>query len=502
MLQQSKVLFTLSLLSHAALFAGDQSADLSIRSELDGNGDFLTSPAKTSSPWEITTAASLALAQGNADTLNFALQGLATYETELWEGLIGADYFYSENNGDTTTDSLRLFGQGQRLLSDRLYLGLASSYLRDDQADLDFRFDIAAVLGYHLIKNDQTKLSFEVGPGYAWENQGGSSENFATIRFGERFEHRLNDSAKLWQSLIFTPQVEDFSDYFITADAGIDIRITEQWGVRTSLRYLYDSSPAAGQGEDDFSLLFGLTYALGGLPVEDAATGRKSLFPEEAVSAEPALGWTTTAALGLSLATGNSDSLLTTLSLDSTYIDKQNELFLAANYQFGEDDGEISSDALRASSQYNRLISENVFLGASLSFLRDDLADVDYRFTPAATIGYYLIKNDDVTLSLEGGPAFIFEEVGGVPDNYFAIRGAQRLTWNLGPRLAFKQALIIDAEAADFENSLLTLTASLDAKVTQSLAWRLAANYIYDNEPAVGLGEGDLTLTSGIAYKF
>lgn len=497
-----RLILATSILVTNPLFGGDAVANLGPDPGPNGNGDFLSSPAEPTSRWEITTAASVALAQGNADALNYALQGLATYEGERYEGLIGADYLYAENDGNATADSLRIFAQGQRLLSDRLYLGLAGSYFSDNQSDLDLRFDIAAVLGYHLIKTEKTKLSFEFGPGYAWEDQGGNSENFATVRFGERFEYQLNQRSKIWQSAVITPQVEDFGDYFLTLDAGIDIRLSEQWGIRTSLRYLYDSTPAAGQEEDDISLLFGLSYALGGLSDDSEEAARESLFPGEEISAEPLMGWTTTAALGLSLAKGNSDTLQANLSYDSAYRADENELFLNGSYTFGEDDGSTSADALRAAAQYNRLLSSRVFVGASASYLRDDLADVDYRLTPAATLGYYLIKNEDLALSLEGGPALVIEEVGSEQDTYFALRGAQRLTWNLGPRLSFNQALVIDAEAGEFENSLLTFSASLDAKFTQNLAWRLAATYIYDNVPAVGLEEDDLTLTSGIAYKF
>lgn len=500
-----------SLLATTLLLAGPLSGGelgltpngtASVNGNGNQDGDYLKAPTSAGSPWEITAAASLGLAQGNADAFNYALQGLATYEGEVYQGLIGVDYLYSENNGEATADSLRIFAEGQRLLTDRLYLGLAGSYFTDNESDLDFRFDIAAVLGYHVIKNDLTKLSFEVGPGFAWEDQGGLSENFATLRFAQRFEHQINSRSKLWQSAVVTPRVEDFGDYFLTLDAGIDIRITDQWSARTSLRYLYDSTPAAGQGEDDFTLLLGVAYALGGLPDDDAETARKSLFPGDEVTAEPLLGWTTTAALGLSLAKGNSDSLQATATVDSAYRQAKRELFLNGSYTFGEDDGETSADALRASVQYNRLLSSRLFLGASTSYLRDELAAVDYRLTPAATLGYYLIKNEDLTLSLEGGPAFVFEEVDGQRDSYFALRAAERLTWNLGPRLSLNQALVIDAEAGDFENSLLTFSASIDAKVAQNLAWRLAATYVYDNEPADGLEEGDLTLTSGIAYKF
>lgn len=451
--------------------------------------------------WEVTAAANAAIAQGNADSLAFSVQGLATYEGPVWEGLIGADYLYSESDDVVTTDSLRIFGQGQRLLTDRFYLGLAGSYLTDDISDLEYRFDVAAVLGYHAIKNDRTKLSFEFGPGYAWEEQGGVSDNFATIRFAERFEYQLSARSKIWQSAIYTPSIDDFSDYQLTFDAGIDTTINKNWAVRTSVRYLYDSTPAAGSDNDDVTLLFGLAYSLGGFP-EPAEAGRATLKPDDAAPSAVAMGWTTTAALGVSLAKGNADSLQATFAYDTAFRSPVNEFFFNAGYSYGENDGDTSTDALNASIRYNRLLNDRLYLGSGLGFLRDDIARVNYRFTPNALLGYYLIKKDTMTLALEGGAAYVFEDVDDVTDDYFALRVAERFTWNVGSNVTFNQAAVLDFDPSETSNYLLTVSAFLDVDITENLAWRLSGAWVYDNEPAAGLDNEDLTLTSGVVVKF
>ncbi|GHC59396.1 DUF481 domain-containing protein [Roseibacillus persicicus] len=498
------ILTVLPLASILPVFAGTSAFGPLNGDGGTNSGDFasnLGGAGSVGSPWDVTAAANMALAQGNSDSMAYSLQGLATYEGTVWEGLVGADYLYSENDGVAATDSLRVFAQGQRLLTDRIYLGLAASYYSDELADVDYRVDLAGVLGYHLIKNDRTKLSFEVGPGYGWEQQGGQSENFTTIRFGQHFEHQLNSRSKIWQNAVFTPRMEDFGDYFLTVDAGIDTLLTERWAVRTSLRYLFDSTPTAGKGEDDIALLFGLSYSLGGFP-EPEAEGRRTLKPADAAPGDPAMGWVTTAALGLSLAKGNSDSLQASLAYDTAYRSASNEFFLSAAYSYGETDSTTSSDALAASARYNRLLNERLYLGAGLGFLRDDIAQVSYRLTPNALLGYYLIKNERMTLALEGGPAYVFEEVAGVEDSYFALRAAERFTWNIGPRLTFNQSLVADADPNDFDNTLYTFNAYLDADITSHLSWRLAGTYVYDNQPAAGLEKDDLTLTSGIAVQF
>lgn len=453
------------------------------------------------SGWEVTGAAGLSLAKGNADSVAYSVQALATYEGRHWEGLLGADYFYSENDGVTSTDSLRLYGQGQRLLTDRLYLGLAGSYLKDDAADLDYRFDVAGVLGYHVIKSDRTSLSFEVGPGYAWEEQGGLADEYATLRFGQRFEHQLSGRSKLWQSAYVTPQIDDFDNYNLIAEAGIDTLLSDKWSLRTSVRYLYDNTPAAGRKSEDMTLMVGLAYALGGFPEPEEA-GRATLKADRVAPDVAAMGWTTSASLGLSMAQGNSENLQATVGYDSAYRTSTDEFFLNGLYSFGQNDGNTSADALRLGSRYNRLLSDRLYAGVGVDYLRDDVADLGYRVTGAAVAGYYVIKSDEMSLAFEAGPGYTWEESAGVEDSYLTLRGAQRFSWVLGSRTTFKQDAIVDVDPGNFDNYLLTVGAYLDTDITDSLTWRLAGTYIYDNEPTGNLEKSDTTLTSGIAVKF
>ncbi len=485
---------------HLCLIAGLSAQALSASSA----GDYLNSlslATSPGSPWEVTGAASVGFTEGNSDTLAYSLQLLGTYMNGDNEAVIGADLLYSENGGVASTNSFRVFGQYNRLHTDRFYSTINASYLTDNVAALDLRVDVGVGLGYYLIKEDSTTLTFEVGPGYAWEDQGGISRDFLTVRFAERFEHQLSNRSKLWQSLVFSPEADNFSDYLLTAEVGIDTLLSEQWALRTSVRYQYDSTPANGQQSDDTSLLMGLSYALGGFPDPDEE-GRQTLHPADGGPEAIQLGWSSTASLGLALAKGNADSLTVTLAADSAYREETRELFLAGAYTYAEDGGDTSTDALRASAQFNRLLNDRVFLGAGLGFVRDEIADIAYRVTPAVTVGYYLVKNDEVTLSVEAGPGFTFEEVGGIQDDYFSIVAAEKLTWELSDRMTLKQSLSAVFDPSNGDNYTLVGDVFLDTDITNNLAWRVAAGWTYDNEPALGQGRDDTTFTTGVTMKF
>lgn len=451
--------------------------------------------------WEVTGAAGLTLADGNAETLAYSLQLLASRVTDIDEIYLDADYFYADDRGLETSNALRLNAQYNRLLTEQFYYGFIGSYLSDQVAEIDYRFDTNALLGYYLWKNERSSLAIEAGPGYTWEDQGGVTDSYASLRFAEKFEYRFSNRSKFWQSVIFTPQVDDFDNHLIIAEAGIDTLITNNWSLRTFVRHRIDNTPAVGLEKGDTSVLVGLAYSLAGFP-EPAAAGRRTLKADRAPSPIAAMGWTSSAAIGYSLASGNADSNTTTAMFDSAYRSASDEFFVSAAANYAQNNGATSIENMRANLQYNHLLNTRYFVGVGTGFQRDELADLDYRFTPAAVGGVYLVKNDVSTLSLEAGPGYTFEKVGGVTDSFLSIQGAQRFAYALSPRCTFNQNLIYNSEASDTDNFVVTANAFLDTDITDNLTLRVAASYLYDHIPAQNRERHDTTLTTGFAIKF
>ena len=443
------------------------------------------------SPWTVTGAASLGYASGNSDNTSHSLQLSAEYAKDKNEVFLGADLLYSESNGDTSTDSFRIQGQYNRQLTERFFYGINSSYFTDRVADLDYRTELGLILGYNLIKNDDTSLSLEIGPGMAWEEQGGESHDLVINRFAQRFEHKLKKRAKIWQSIAFTPKFDNFNDYNLIAEAGIDTTISEYWALRSSIRHQYDSSPAAGRQSDDTSLLMGLSYSLGGFD-DVKPTGSEFIVNS----------WSTAASIGLGLNSGNSESKNIVLSFDSSYKESKREVLLSSKYNFAENDNSTDIDTLRANAQYNHLFGKKSYLGAGIGYLRNQLSDISHRITPSVTLGHYLVKEDDLTLSVEAGPGVTFEKVGGITDDYFSVSAAEKFTWSINETTEIKQSLSAILDPSNSNNYSLAADARLNLKISAMLSWQIAATWTYDNAPAVDRGKNDTTVSTGISLKF
>jgi putative salt-induced outer membrane protein YdiY len=116
--------------------------------------------------------------------------------------------------------------------------------------------------GYYLIKEKNTTLAVEVGPSAVLEKyQDRIQKTYLGIRFGERFEHKLSASTKIWESVSYVPQVDKWvENYIITAEAGIDTAITKKWSLRVLVQDLYTSEPTDDRKNNDVRLVAGTAY--------------------------------------------------------------------------------------------------------------------------------------------------------------------------------------------------------------------------------------------------
>jgi putative salt-induced outer membrane protein YdiY len=210
--------------------------------------------------WKTSAAAGLTLTRGNSDSTTFTANLLASRKWTENELDLGVDGTYGKANGVKNAESLHGFGQYNRLFSDRFFGLMRVDALHDAVADLDYRLTLSPGVGYYFIKNKTTFLRGEVGPGFVYEKLGGETDSYATLRVAERFEHTFTEHAKMWQSLEWLPQVDDFNNYVINAEVGLDTAITKKLSLRTFLQDTFDNEPAPGRKKNDLKLVSALAY--------------------------------------------------------------------------------------------------------------------------------------------------------------------------------------------------------------------------------------------------
>ena len=214
--------------------------------------------------------------------------------------------------------------------------------------------------------------------------------------------------------------------------------------------------------------------------------------------------WKSSAAVGVTLTRGNSETLMVNASLLSQKKWGKSELALGAGATYGEDSDTVNASALNGFVQYNYLFTDRLYAYKRVDALHDDIASVTYRVTLSPGVGYYFIKNDKITLSGEVGPGVVFEKLYSEPERaYWTIRFGEKFTWKISDRSRFWQMLDYNPKVDDWtEDYVLTAEAGIETDITKHLALRVVAQDSYRSLPAVGSEENDFRLMAGVAYKF
>ena len=219
--------------------------------------------------WDSVASIDLALTRGNSRTFLGTLTFNTTKKWPTEEVLFGANAGYgnstakNSSGAETTTetqDYLKGYGQYNHLFTDRIYAGVRLEGLHDNVAGITYRLTLSPMAGYYFIKQTNTFLAGEVGPALITEKLGHHSKTYAGLRVAERFEHKFDGGAKIWETLEWIPQVDQFNNWILNAEVGVSAPVMKSLDVRLVAQDSYNNRPAAGRLKNDLKFLAGVGY--------------------------------------------------------------------------------------------------------------------------------------------------------------------------------------------------------------------------------------------------
>lgn len=218
-------------------------------------------PAAAPKVWDRDVALGLSVTSGNSDTvlLTAGVHAHGTWPDDDW--LLGLDGAYGKSDGDVSNEKLQGKAQYKHLIDTRWYVTGVVDGLHDGVAALAYRLSLGPGVGYYFIRSERTTLSADLGPSYVLEKFNGESvDDYWALRVGERFERQLSETAKVWQALEYLPAVDDFQNYKLNAEVGLEAAMTEALSLRVVGRNEYNNRPASGRKHNDISLISAVAY--------------------------------------------------------------------------------------------------------------------------------------------------------------------------------------------------------------------------------------------------
>jgi putative salt-induced outer membrane protein YdiY len=127
---------------------------------------------------------------------------------------------------------------------------------RDTFEGIDFRSTTAAGLTYRFIKEERLSLEGSAGLSYRYDDYsdpGLDSDGYPGLDFGLNLDWQFADWGRLVTAVSYIPSLDDFGDYLIEHESGIDVPLgtSDNWVMRFGLRNQYNSAPSGGREKLD-----------------------------------------------------------------------------------------------------------------------------------------------------------------------------------------------------------------------------------------------------------
>jgi putative salt-induced outer membrane protein YdiY len=229
----------------------------------------------------------------------------------------------------------------------------------------------------------------------------------------------------------------------------------------------------------------------------------KAAAPCEVAPKDPSI-WDKSVTAGFNYTEGNSNT--TSLNLNGKLArDYQEEAWrFEVDYNYGNasdtPDGsrEVTKNMARASGDYKHTLDTVWFAGGNTSFAYDEIADLNYRVIVSPALGAYVVKDDVTTLSLEAGPSYVWENLGGEQEDFAAARVANRWTWALSETASIYQSAEYLISFEDASQYIFNGEVGIEAALTSMVNLVFSVRDYYINQPAEGRKPNDVYTITGL----
>jgi putative salt-induced outer membrane protein YdiY len=233
--------------------------------------------------WVSSAGLNFTLTSGNSETFLVGGNLLTATKWDKNEFSANADVAYGQNTTktvvgtslvETKSTTAQNYGAGlqyNRLVwEDRGYVYAKADGRQDKIAGVNYRITFSPGVGYYFLRDKRYELSGEVGPGYVLEKlKGLPSDDYVTLRVGEKFKWAISEHSRLFQNAELQPQVDDFNNYVANASVKLETDITTALKLNVTLADTYRSRPAPYAGtvplvfrkKNDVQLTAGISYS-------------------------------------------------------------------------------------------------------------------------------------------------------------------------------------------------------------------------------------------------
>lgn len=225
-------------------------------------------------------------------------------------------------------------------------------------------------------------------------------------------------------------------------------------------------------------------------------------FPVLTANAEevPVSKWSGDAELGYLRTTGNTDT--ESLHARGKIVNEREMWRHTGTLEITnkQDSGVDTADRWYVTGKSDYNINDASYLFGLLSYEDDAFSGYEYQANAVLGYGYHVIKQDNLTLDLEGGVGARRSKLLNDGSNTEGlVRGAADLKWVISPTSTFSQLLTVEVgEDSTISRSVSALT----MQIVGNLAAKLAHTIRHASEVPPGIDKTDTETVATLVYSF
>lgn len=162
----------------------------------------------------------------------------------------------------TTVQNEKGYAKYRYLFTDRDYAYMNGELSQDKIADIKYRLIVGPGLGRYFIKSDKNTLGVEAGISWIKDKVGEVEGDRFALRAAEKYEWKISETAKIWQNVEYLPALDDFSNYLVNGEVGVEAAMNSKLSLRFVAQDHYNNKPSPDKEKNDFIVTAGLGYKL------------------------------------------------------------------------------------------------------------------------------------------------------------------------------------------------------------------------------------------------
>lgn len=235
------------------------------------------------------------------------------------------------------------------------------------------------------------------------------------------------------------------------------------------------------------------------------------LLSQAQVTLKPDGQWRYLLTAGANLSSGNNDARSLNLSGEAARQTVDDKWIWTARADQARNAGVSTTDRYVLRTQYDRNISPDWFGFGSGETLRDQLANIDARYSVASGVGRHVWRSERGYFDVSTGLGYTYDRyitstdiAGTMRDRYGRLELvlAEESSHKLTDTTSLRQKFTLLPNLRDSGKYRAVLDTGLTVAMTPTINLSAGLSYRYDSDPGTGLEKVDAMFVTGVSLRF